>query len=318
VVDHGGGSVRSGIRLQENETLKDLPIRLAPNPLKNIHSDKSRVVPLFLRNNTFELPKRGRHQEVTFMTLAPSILPSMVSIPAGAFNGTAIEAFRLGQTPVTNAQYAAHVDRFSDVPFVLLETAPDTQVTSLVGRGKTPQDLFGDFAKQLPKRWDTRDPMISGMLTLFQLRKDMSPKEFDRPNQPVVDVSWFHAFEYCIANGLFLPSDDQWEYAARGPEGREYGTRSGRLTREEAHYDSDATADVSSYPPNGFGLQDMTGNVWEWTAINPTQRYPYGLRGGSWGDDDPDYLRAACRFFSHPDLRSYRFGFRVAAALQDS
>jgi formylglycine-generating enzyme required for sulfatase activity len=107
----------------------------------------------------------------------------------------------------------------------------------------------------------------------------VSPEGFDRPNQPVVEVSWFHAFEYCVANGLFLPSDDQWKYAAQGPEGHEYGTRSGKLTREEAHYNRDATTDVGSYPPNGFGLHEMTGNVWEWNARNPDQEYPYGLQG---------------------------------------
>ncbi len=107
----------------------------------------------------------------------------------------------------------------------------------------------------------------------------MSPVGFNRPNQPVVRVSWFHAFEYCDSNGLYLPSVDQWEYAARGP---------------------------------GFGLHDMTGNVWEWTARNPSKEYPYGLRGGSWDIDYPGYVPPACRGYYYPEYRYGRVGFRVS------
>ncbi len=246
----------------------------------------------------------------------------MVSIPAGVFNDVAIDSFRLGQTPVTNAQYAAHVDQYRENPYVLMGTS-ETGVTSIVARGGDPEALLVYLSERLPKQWDTSDPLVFGALALFELRKDvsqdMSSEKFDRSNQPVVNVSWFHAFEYCVANGLFLPSDDQWEYAARGPEGHEYGTRSGRLTREEAHYGSNATADVGSYPPNGFGLSDMTGNVWEWTARNPSHEYPYGLRGGSWLFDDPEILRAAFRdnVGRGPVDRAVVVGFRVGAP-QDS
>ena len=173
--------------------------------------------------------------------------------------------------------------------------------------------------KGLPKRWDTRDPLTFGTLTLFELRKDMSHKDFDHPNQPVVNVSWFHAFEYCVSNGLFLPSDDQWEYAARGPEGHEFGTRSGKLTRQEAYYASEATANVGTYPPNGFGLHDMTGNVFEWTARNPDQEYPYGVRGGSWDVVNPGNLRVAFRNYINPVNHRNNVGFRVGASVaQDS
>jgi formylglycine-generating enzyme required for sulfatase activity len=259
------------------------------------------------------------------MTLAPSILPPMVTIPAGVFNGVAMDSFRLGQTPVTNAQYAAHVDRFSDARFVLLATASDTQVTSLVGRGRSPQYLLGDFAKRLPKRWDTRDPMISGTLTLFQLRKDMSPEGFDGPNQPV-NVSWFHAFEYCVGNGFFLPSDDQWSYAAGVHERREHATSTGGLYAADgntklAHFGTRRTIDVDDprYPDGPHGLRHMTGNVWEWTARNGSKKYPYGLRGGSWSNDVPEFLRASFRIDDIPCSRSDDIGFRVgASASQDS
>jgi formylglycine-generating enzyme required for sulfatase activity len=250
------------------------------------------------------------------MTVSTSFLPTLVTIPAGALNGVAIDSFRLGQTPITNAQYAAHVNRYLNRPFVFLQTDPWTHATSVFCRAKTPEEVIGDLAKRFLKNWNNRDPFLFGVFTLIKLRKDMSLTGFDRPNQPVVGVSWFHAFEYCVSNGLFLPTDDQWEYAARGPEGHEYGTLSGRLIEEEAHYGAKmAPANVGSYPPNGFGLQEMTGNVAEWTARNPREHHPYGLRGGSWGHgDDPDKLLAAYRSDGRPDICDTRVGFRVAAA----
>ena len=70
-------------------------------------------------------------------------------------------------------------------------------------------------------------------------------------------------------------------------------------------------------PPNGFGFYDMTGNVWEWTARNPSKQRPYGLRGGSWINVNGDYLRVAVRFPTHPDYHYDIYGFRVAAAPQE-
>jgi formylglycine-generating enzyme required for sulfatase activity len=140
--------------------------------------------------------------------------------------------------------------------------------------------------------------------------------EYDSPNQPVVNISWFHAFEYCVGNGLFLPTDAQWRYAAGGPEGYRYGTRSGGLNRKEAHYRSMVSAEIGSYPPNGFGLRDMTGNVWEWMACDPSLGRPYGLRGGCFENHDARFLRSAYRedAFS-PAYADVITGFRPAAGL---
>lgn len=241
------------------------------------------------------------------MSVALPLLPPMVTIPAGVFNGVAIESFQLGRTPVTNAEYAAHVDRHHAHPFVLLGTTAIG--VSLICRAKKPSDLVGLLSKDLPENWDTRRPRKFGVLTLFELRKDLSPKGFDRSIQPVVNISWFHAFEYCVGNGLFLPTDDQWEYAARGPEGHEYGTRSGKLTEEEANYDSRSTTEVGSYPPNGFGLTDMTGNVWEWTAY--AREGALTQRGGSWKRIVPaTHLEPAISLD-----QSDSYGFRVCAPL---
>ena len=100
---------------------------------------------------------------------------------------------------------------------------------------------------------------------------------------PVVHVSWFDAVAYCEWTGGRLPSEAEWEYAARGGRaGRKYCWGDALLSREGAHRcnifqgefpSADSAADghagrapVGSYPANGYGLYDMCGNVWEWTA----------------------------------------------------
>jgi formylglycine-generating enzyme required for sulfatase activity len=253
----------------------------------------------------------------------------MVFITGGQYNGRPMKPFYLGKNPVTNAEYRAHVDRYLNHPFVLLKTDPETHEISVVCR--EPELAKGWLKKELkiPKDWDTRDPFLFGVFTLFELRKDVSPEGFDRPNQPVVNVSWFHAFEYCVSNGFFLPSDDQWSYAAGVHENRKYATSTGELYAADgktrlAHFDAKETIDVNAlrYPDGPNGLRHMTGNVWEWTARNPSEKYPYAVRGGSWNDLSGVLrsvnLRSAYRHADRPVSRFVNFGFRVAAATEDS
>ncbi len=123
----------------------------------------------------------------------------------------------------------------------------------------------------------------------------------DFPNHPVVGISWMEARDYADWAGKRLPTEAEWEYAARGGlVGMNYANGD-ELDSTLANYSLagiEATTAVGSYPPNGYGLYDMVGNVWEWVADHYDQHYyegsPYRnptgsekgrfriIRGGGW------------------------------------
>lgn len=151
-------------------------------------------------------------------------------------------------------------------------------------------------------------------------------KDLNGPNQPVVFVDWYQADTYCRTIGGRLPTGAEWEKAARGPRGYDYGTESGGLSPREARYRSSEdmpwkAADVCSYPKNGYGLCDMTGNIMEWVADakdipdSPIHEKYRGLRGGSWYSDDAKSLHVAYGLFWHnPSSQYFVTGFRCVVA----
>jgi formylglycine-generating enzyme required for sulfatase activity len=152
----------------------------------------------------------------------------------------------------------------------------------------------------------------------YQRIRNSHPSHFEGLNRPVEDLSWSNASRYCSATGGRLPTEAEWEYAARaGTTGPRYGDLD-----EIAWYTGNSggeTHDVGLKRPNPWGLHDMLGNIWQYVAgqgrysgaaqSDPPGQFMYGVRGGYWGGD-PRFVRVSYRGVGDGELRNGLVGFR--------
>ncbi len=169
--------------------------------------------------------------------------------------------------------------------------------------------------RQAPWQWETVDLMLHG-------------------DRPVIGVDWYDAEAYCRWNGKRLPTEAEWEKAARGTDGRLYPWGNEVPTKQLANFALGARFSynqvllpVQSFEQgkSPYGLYQMAGNVYEWVQDwylsnyyeTSPEKHPQGpeqgqfkvLRGGSWSDL-PKYLLSYSRFKLPPETRNSYIGFR--------
>ena len=173
----------------------------------------------------------------------------------------------------------------------------------------------------------------------------LTPAYFPGNNRPVESVNWHEARKFCEVLSLLtvgkadffrLPSEAEWEYAARAGKREMLYAGSNQLANV-GWYDGNneqETMPVGLLSPNDFGLYDLSGNVWEWCEDDwhdnydnhPPDECPWiddpgkraevrVLRGGSW-DFNAGLCRCAYRLIRGPDLRYFNLGFRLAAPVR--
>jgi len=216
------------------------------------------------------------------------------------------------------------------------------------------------FAQELPRHSVTLAAFSMGKYSVTQaqwravaalpkVKLDLNPdpSNFKGDNRPVEQVNWHEAMEFCdrlskkLGQPYTLPSEAQWEYACRAGTTTPFHFGE-TITTDLANYNGtytfasgpkgvfrQETTEVGSFPPNGFGLYDMHGNVWEWCLDHFHDSYNGApadgsawvtggdsdrrmLRGGSW-TYAPRLCRCAYRYNHFPDFRYYDFGFRVVS-----
>jgi formylglycine-generating enzyme required for sulfatase activity len=175
-------------------------------------------------------------------------------------------------------------------------------------------------------------------VTQAQFEKVMgsNPSHFLGTTHPVDSVTWLEAVDFCNRTGLALPTEAQWERACRAGTTDAYGLDSASSSLDEVAWteanSGGTTHDVAALQPNGFGLFDVHGNVWEWMAdaLSPYAAAdavdPAGasgsngmrvVRSGAWSHD-PERAESSARCAGPEDERWPFFGFRPVAVVHQS
>ena len=271
-------------------------------------------------------PSRSVRSLASGSTMSQEAAPALARIPAGDFLMGAADAegdeqpvhrvyvseFFIGRFAVTQDEYARFVRATGYPP-------PGVRALPLITDGG-------------------RDTAFREMAAPYVWADGQAPP--GHGSHPVVLIRYEDAAAYCawlsqtLGRVARLPTEAEWEKAARGGvEGLRYPwgddcdpTRCNFLVDASTKH-LQSTRPTGTYPPNPYGLHDMSGNVWEWVSdwygrdyyASSEQRDPRGpasgatriIRGGSWVNEDVAMLRCAYRHKTPSDTYAYSIGFRI-------
>lgn len=255
-----------------------------------------------------------------------------------------VDGFWVDETPVTNAEFRAFVEATGHVTFAEIAPDPKDYPGALPHMLRAGSLMFNPPTHPVDLRdWSQWWTFKFGATWRKPYGAGSSIKGLD--DHPVVHVAYRDAQAYAAWAGKSLPTEAEWEFAAWGgregsefawgdeltPEGRHMAnTWQGSFPHENTKDDGWArTSPVRSYPPNGYGLYDMIGNVWEWTSDFWSTRHqadapkaccvPQNPRGGPEADSydprQPEILipRRVLKGGSHLCAPSYCRRYRPAA-----
>ncbi len=302
-------------------------------------SDRRRAVQALAR-------MRSERAAAHLFRLAGGDDPEMAGLAARALlqMGEAVRSRALALAQQTEAPLyragLAYLEALLGQPVVFVPPGPFLMGSD---KARNPQASDAELPQHtvtLPGYWIGRYPVTVARFRAFIEASGHQPADADSlkgpDDHPVVKVSWRDALAYCRwladRSGLpvTLPSEAEWEKAARGADGRIYPWGDEPPDKERCNFDNPAggTTPVGRYSPRGdspYGCADMAGNVWEWTRTRSGFKYPYkaedgreqlddnGLRvvrGGSF-DSSGWWVRCAVRYIGYPSYCSWSGGFRV-------
>lgn len=263
---------------------------------------------------------------------------------------TTVDGFWMDETEVTNAQFREFVEATKYVTTAEKEITREDILAQLPEGTVLPEDLdlspFSLVFNSLPpsnRQYSPQDwwSIVKG--ASWQHPQGPDTDLNGRENDPVVHISWYDAMAYCKWQGKRLPTEAEWEYAARGgKENAVYPWGSEPVSTQMANYwqgdfpthhqvedGFERLAPVKSFPPNPLGLYDMAGNVWEWCAdwyrhdyyqaakTTRTVSNPLGPTD-SFDPQEPSVPKKVVRGGSFLCNDSYCSGYRVASRMKSS
>jgi formylglycine-generating enzyme required for sulfatase activity len=295
-----------------------------------------------------------------------AVAPDRVAIPAGEFvmggvgpfarpdefpqHRVRLNGFQISRTPITNDQFAEFVKATGYV--TTAERAPTVEeILSGSPPGTPPPPAEFLVAASLVFKPSDRPVPLTNPLIWWEWKAGANWRHPEGPDSslegkgdhPVVHVSWFDAQAYCQWAGGRLPTEAEWEYAARGGLNQNANTWGeepvdpARCNIWQGQFPVSNTAEdgfvttspVDHFPPNGYGLSDMAGNVWEWVgdwyrpdtySQDAVQNVTVNPQGPSAGFDpqDPYTAKRVTRGGSFLCNDQYCSGYRPSARMKTS